>query len=399
MENPNSNKPLKTIFAPLAMAAGLIFFQAYMIAPLIPKLATIFNVSEQRIGLIVPAYMLAYGVSVLFYGFISDKFGRKRILQISLLAFILLTGITALVQSASQLILLRLLTGLGASGVVPMSLALVGDMFKPSERGRPLGLLFAAMEGGMALGSTAGVMLEPYTGWRMLFLATALLAALALWIQVARMGWKQEPHKSNRTSFKKMVGGFYRLLAFRRGLRTYLFVFWNGIFHSGIYTWLGVYFVQKYDLGPIEIGLAILGYGLPGFFFGSLIGRTADRRGRYPIILIGLATAAIATASLALEIPVLVAALAVTLISFGYDLTQPLFAGIVTELGGKKQGGQAMGLNVFALFTGFGIGSLIFGELLKLGLDQALIIFAGVQVVFTIVAAQLLKTEIKLSTK
>ena len=399
MENPNSNKPLKTIFPPLVMAAGLIFFQAYMIAPLIPKLATIFNVSEQRIGLIVPAYMLAYGVSVLFYGFISDKFGRKRILQISLLAFIVLTAITALVQSASQLILLRLLTGLGASGVVPMSLALVGDMFKPSERGRPLGLLFAAMEGGMALGSTAGVMLEPYTGWRMLFLATALLAALALWIQVARMGWKQEPHKSGHTSLKNMLGGFYRLLAFRRGLRTYLFVFWNGIFHSGIYTWLGVYFVQKYDLGPIEIGLAILGYGLPGFFFGSLIGRTADRRGRYPIILIGLATAAIATASLALEIPVLVAALAVTLISFGYDLTQPLFAGIVTELGGKKQGGQAMGLNVFALFTGFGIGSLIFGELLKLGLDQALIIFAGVQVVFTIVAAQLLKTEIKLSTK
>lgn len=399
MENPNSNKPLKTIFPPLAMAAGLIFFQAYMIAPLIPKLATIFNVSEQRIGLIVPAYMLAYGVSVLFYGLLSDKFGRKRILQISLLAFILLTGITALVQSASQLILLRLLTGLGASGVVPMSLALVGDMFKPSERGRPMGLLFAAMEGGMALGSTAGVMLEPYTGWRMLFLATALLAALALWIQVARMGWKQQPHKSGHTSLKNMLGGFYRLLAFPRGLRTYLFVFWNGIFHSGIYTWLGVYFVQKYDLGPIEIGLAILGYGLPGFFFGSLIGRAADRRGRYPIILTGLATAAIATASLALEIPVLVAALAVTLISLGYDLTQPLFAGIVTELGGKKQGGQAMGLNVFALFTGFGLGSLLFGELLKLGLDQALIIFAGVQVVFTMVAANLLKTEIKLSTK
>ena len=157
--------------------------------------------------------------------------------------------------------------------------------------------------------------------------------------------------------------------------------------------------MQKYDLGPIEIGLAILGYGLPGFFFGSLIGRAADRRGRYPIILTGLATAAIATASLALEIPVLVAALAVTLISLGYDLTQPLFAGIVTELGGKTKGGQAMGLNVFALFTGFGLGSLLFGELLKLGLDQALIIFAVVQAVFTIVAAKLLQTEMKLSIK
>lgn len=399
MTYPQQKNTENNILIMLGLAAALVFFQAYMIAPLIPKLADVFEVPEQKIGLIVPAYMLAYGISILFYGVLSDRFGKKRILQLSLLAFILLTATTALVQTSSQLILFRLLTGLGASGVVPMSLAMIGDLYSPKERGRPLGLLFAAMEGGMAIGSTAGVMLEPFIGWRMLFLGTGVLATIVLWIQVAHMGWKQEPHKTNHMSLKKMFGGFYSLLGSSRGLSTYIFVFWNGIFHSGIYTWLGVYFVQKYDLGAIGIGLAILGYGLPGFFFGSLIGRTADRRGRYPIILIGLATAAIATASLALDIPILVAALAVTFISLGYDLTQPLFAGIVTELGGKKQGGQAMGLNVFALFTGFGLGSLIFGELLKSGIDRALIIFSILQVVFMFVAIPLFKKEGKLNEK
>jgi MFS family permease len=164
MTYPQQKNTENNILIMLGLAAALVFFQAYMIAPLIPKLAHIFEVPEQTIGLIVPAYMLAYGISILFYGVLSDKFGKKRILQLSLLAFILLTAMTALVQTSSQLILFRLLTGLGASGVVPMSLAMIGDLYSPKERGRPLGLLFAAMEGGMAIGSTAGVMLEPYIG-------------------------------------------------------------------------------------------------------------------------------------------------------------------------------------------------------------------------------------------
>jgi predicted MFS family arabinose efflux permease len=276
-----------------------------------------------------------------------------------------------------------------------MSLAMVGDLYEPEERGHPLGMLFAAMEGGMALGSTAGVMLEPYIGWRMLFLGTAILAVVILWLQFQRLGWAINHEKNSNTPFKKIFAGFYKLVSTSRGLSTYGFVFWNGIFHSGIYTWLGLYFTQKYDLGEIGIGLAILGYGLPGLLFGSLIGRTADKRGRYIIILSGLVIAALAAASLAFDIPVILAAIAVTLVSLGYDLTQPLFAGIVTELGGKKQGGQAMGLNVFALFTGFGIGSFLFGELLKLGFDQALFVFAAIQVLLTIVAVRLFRTERK----
>jgi len=123
----------------LAAATFLIFFQAYMVAPLIPRLSAVFHVSAQTIGLIVPAYMVPYGVSILFYGLLSDRIGRRRIMLASLLAFILLTAATATAPSASQLISWRLLTGLGASGVVPLALALMGDLYPFERRGRPSG--------------------------------------------------------------------------------------------------------------------------------------------------------------------------------------------------------------------------------------------------------------------
>src|ERR1700692_3932768 len=68
----------------LAGATFLIFFQAYMVAPLIPRLAAIFSVSEERIGLIVPAYMIPYGIATLFYGVLAwqhpiEAWARARV--------------------------------------------------------------------------------------------------------------------------------------------------------------------------------------------------------------------------------------------------------------------------------------------------------------------------------
>lgn len=61
----------------LAAATFLIFFQAYMVAPLIPRLSAVFQVSAQTVGLTIPAYMIPYGVSTL-YGLLSDHLGRRR---------------------------------------------------------------------------------------------------------------------------------------------------------------------------------------------------------------------------------------------------------------------------------------------------------------------------------
>lgn len=113
----------------LAVITFLIFFQAYMVAPMIPRLSTEFGVSAEVIGLAVPAYLIPYGVSTLFYGLLSDCVGRRRIMPASLVAFIFLTALTATAGSAGQMVLWRLVTGFGASGVVPLALALIGELF------------------------------------------------------------------------------------------------------------------------------------------------------------------------------------------------------------------------------------------------------------------------------
>lgn len=108
------------------------------------------------------------------------------------------------------------------------------------------------------------------------------------------------------------------------------------------------------SLSAAAIGVAILGYGIPGFLFGPVIGRLADRHGRSRLIPLGLATAALAAALLALPVSLVIAAATVALLSLGYDLTQPLLGGIVTQLPANR--GQAMALNVFTLFIGTGLG-------------------------------------------
>ncbi len=342
----------------LSAATFLIFFQAFMVAPILPRLAELFRVPVETMGLIVPAYLIPYGAATLVYGPLSDRFGRGRIILASLLAFIVLTALTAAAWSPSSLLLLRLLTGLGASGVVPIALALIGDLFPFRERGRPLGWLFGAMAGGMAFGSTTGVMLEPFITWRGLFLGVAVLGGAILLLLLPHRTLLRGTTGRSRASFREVFAGYLGLLGSARARRAYGYVLLNAIFHSGVFTWLGLYFARRYGLGEVGIGLAILGYGVPGFLFGPLIGRMADRWGRSRLIPAGLAIGGASAAALALDLPVLAAALLVTVLSLGYDMTQPLLAGIVTDLGPNR--GQAMGLNVFTLFTGFGLGSLVF---------------------------------------
>lgn len=376
----------------LAAATFLIFFQAYMVAPMIPRLAAVFGVSPQTVGLIVPAYLIPYGVSTLFYGVLSDWMGRKRILFASLFVFGLLTALTATAHSALQLLLWRLATGLGASGVVPLALALIGILFPYEKRGRPLGWLFGAMAGGMAFGSTFGVMLEPLIGWRGLFVTVSGFGFAALLLLRRFLGVLGDDAGRRPARLTDVFGGYKSLLTSNKGRWTYTFVLVNAIFHSGVFTWLGLYFERRYGLGEIGIGLALLGYGVPGFLLGPMIGHAADRWGRKWLIPTGVMIASLSAGVLTQEVPLILAATAVTTLSLGYDLTQPLLAGIVTSLD-PQRAGQAMGLNVFTLFTGFGIGSFLFAEAIPLGFEHALALFSAVQILFGIIAISVFRTE------
>jgi predicted MFS family arabinose efflux permease len=352
----------------LSIAVFLVFFQGYMVAPLLPHLGVVFGVTIQTIALTVPAYFLAYGAVTLFYGPLSDRIGRLPVICLCLAAFAVLSGVTAAAQSASQLIWIRLLTGLAAGGITPISVGLVGDLFPYEKRGQALGLIFGAVAGGMACGSTAGTLLESVIGWRGLFL---LVSVLALAVAIATASFRKVALQTGGTSSPN-AGGLFRtvleLLGSGRARRTYLYVLLFGLFQSGVYTWLGVLFSERYHLGDVGIGLALLGYGIPGWLFGSVIGRASDRLGRNWMIPAGIAFSGLAALALSYDIPVVLAPVFVTALSLGGDMTSPALGAIATDLSPKR--GVAIGFFAFSLFTGFGLGSFVFGRLLEYGLEK-----------------------------
>jgi len=361
----------------LTVAAFLIFAQAFMIAPILPRLADVFSTGVGVVGLAVPAYLIPYGLMSLTWGPLADRFGRRPIIQACLAAFVVVTALTAVMPGVGGFIAARVAAGVVASGVVPVGVALIGDVVPYTERGHALGWLFAGMAGGMAVGSTAGALGEPLIGWQGLFIVVAAGSAVtALFTRT----WVPAPvRRPGRVPGSAVARGYLALLGNSRGRRTYGYVGLNAILQSGIYTWLGVYLHQRYGLQPVGIGLALLGYGLPGFVFGPAIGRVADRFGRAWLIPAGVAVGAGAAFALAAPIPLAAAAVTVTVLSLSYDLTQPLLAGIVTDL--PAQRGQSVALMAVILFCGFGTGSLVFQAVLVLGFTPALSIFAVVAAV------------------
>ena len=344
------------VLAVFTATSFIVFAQAFMIAPLLPRLADVFDTTPGVVGLAVPAYLVPYGIMTLVWGPLSDRVGRRPVILASLLAFSLLSAVTAVSDSAEVFISLRLATALGASGAVPIALAMIGDIFPYHHRGRALGWLFGGMAGGTAVGAAGGALIEPLIGWTGLFVIVGVCGFVLLAVAMKLLPAISAP--SSAPPLSQIATDYAALLRNKRAQRTYGYVFFNAILHSGVYTWLGVYLHQRYGLSELGIGLTLLGYGIPGFLLGPVIGRLADRHGRARLVPCGVAVGALCAMLLAAPLPLILVQVAIVTLSLGYDMTQPALGGIVTDLPANR--GQAMGLNVFTLFTGMGVGALVF---------------------------------------
>ncbi|TAN00859.1 MAG: MFS transporter [Rhodanobacteraceae bacterium] len=372
-------------------AAFLVFAQTFLVAPLIPQLSMVFRSPVEWVGLAVPAYVVPQAIGTLFAGPVSDRVGRRAVIFGSLLAFIAFTAVTASVRSVDAFIGWRVATGISAAGIVPIGLTLIGDLVPYARRGRAVGWLFGSIAGGTATGAALGALLEPRVGWRSLFLGVAMFCAIAVALALAIRALPPSRTAAAATA-AAVLRGYRRLLAMARARRTYGYVLLNAILQSGVFTWLGVYLHRRFGLGEGGIGLVLLGYGVPGLVFGPIIGKLADRYGRARIIPAGVALTGTCALLLALPLPLNGVRVAIILLSLGFDLTHPLLAAIATDLGSVARG-QAVALMAFSLFSGFGLGSLMFEAAMSLGFPGALALFGGVAWLAAVTAVFLFRRE------
>jgi predicted MFS family arabinose efflux permease len=361
----------------MATISFVVFYSNYMVPPLIPALSREFSVSPYQLGWLIPGFLIPYGISTLIYGALSDRWGRTPVL-VTLLCFATATMMmVSFAGSWRTLIIARILSGVGCGGIVTISLAVVGDRYPYEVQGRPMGRMFGAIAAGIAFGSTFGPILNPLVGWRNEFRGLACACALAaLFI---RKSTKFDAQVTTRlSSFNQVLREYLVVLETPRGGRTLAFIFCNGAFHGGIFSWLSLLLISRYHLHDTGIGLALAGYGLPGIFFGTVIGKWGDRYGRSYVVPIGFLWAAGCAFLLLLQGPRFVAALVITALSVGFDATHPLMSSITTSLDPKHRG-QITGLATFTNFVGMGLGAFCFQQLLAFGFSIALATFASGQ--------------------
>ena len=375
----------------MAAIAFLVSYSNYMIAPLIPALSREFAVTPYELGWLVPGFSIAYGISTLIYGVLSDRFGRTPVLLILLLIASLAAMMISLAATARELITLRILSGVGSGGIVTIALASIGDRYPYAIQGRPMGTIFGAIAAGMGLGSSLGPILNPLFGWRNEFRMIA--CGLALMSFFVRRRTRSYIHpKQGSHPYRKIAFEYLLILDAPRGGRTMAFIFCNGIFHGGVFAWLGLLIASRYHLEDLGIGIVLAGYGLPDLLFGGIIGGWGDRYGRRYVVPLGFLWASICSFLLALPISRFLAALIITALSIGFEATHPLMSSIATSLDPGHRG-QITGLATFTKFLGMGVGALIFRSLIGLSFRTALIVFATIEILVGLAAIFGLRKE------
>jgi len=136
--------------------------------------------SQSAYTWVVTATLLATTVSTPIWGKFADLFDRKLLIQLALALFVIGSGLAGLSQDASNLIVFRVLQGLGAGGLVALSQIIMADIISPRERGRYAGLFGAVMALGTIGGPLLGGVVTDAFGWRWNFFIALPVAIVAI---------------------------------------------------------------------------------------------------------------------------------------------------------------------------------------------------------------------------
>ncbi|WP_438942516.1 MFS transporter, partial [Pseudomonas amygdali] len=129
---------------------------------------------------VISAYMVSLTVAVPIYGKLGDLYGRRKLMLFGLGLFTLASLFCGMAQSMEQLVLARVLQGIGAGGMVSVSQAIIADIVPPRERGRYQGYFSSMYAVASVAGPVLGGLMTEYLSWRWVFLINLPLGAAAL---------------------------------------------------------------------------------------------------------------------------------------------------------------------------------------------------------------------------
>jgi MFS family permease len=273
-------------------------FDVMLYSVIITRLMGAFGMDQAKAGLLNALTLVASAVGTLIFGMLADRFGRRRMLNYSILTYSVFTFACGLANSVVLLGLLRFLVGLGMGGEWNCGAALVAEAWPTRWRGRAMGIVLSGWAVGYALAAVVSGVILTYAGWRWVFFVGFLPAFLTIWInrRVPEPAiWKHSRVRPVSSAEKKALWRIARprLLALLTMNTFGMFGWW------GLFSWVPAYLALPASQGGrnfqmFGVASLLIVLNLVGMFPGYLsFGVFADHFGRKRSVIFYLAMAAV----------------------------------------------------------------------------------------------------------
>ena len=176
--------------------------------PLLPRIAADFSRTPGQAGQVVISFAVAYGLMQLLFGPLGDRYGKARMVSLATAGCAVAACLSALAPGYDALLALRVLWGMAAAGIIPLSMAWIGDAVPYEQRQATLARLGTGTIGGMMAGQLAGgLFADAAAGWRGAFftLAAGYCVVAVLLLRRVRAAGAAAPAPGSRASFSAQV--------------------------------------------------------------------------------------------------------------------------------------------------------------------------------------------------
>jgi sugar phosphate permease len=369
------------LFLIFAIGYFFVYFHRVSLAVIAPDLSRAFNVSGSSLGILASAYFYLYALMQVPIGFLTDSFGSRKTVTVSLLTASVGSVLFGVSSSIPVAIVARVLMGLGLSAVFVSAMKVFSELYPPRDFATMTGLLMAIGSLGWLSASSPLALLTDYMGWRMVFVLVSFVTfiiALFSWILIendVRKLKRQSPppglaEQHNKPGIDlRPIGTVLKEKKFWPPAIWMLLSYGAVIGFGGL--WGGPYLMEVYKLSKGEAGNILMMVGLGMMAGGPISGWVSDRlfHARKPVVWIGAFLFILPWAVLVVEIrqlPIFILSVVFFLIGFFDRAVNVVLFAYNKELFPKEIAGTATGmLNMFPF-----VGGALFPTVMGYLMDQ-----------------------------
>ena len=348
--------PLLLVLAAACLASAFI---VRIVDPLVPQIARDLAADPHTVALLASAFAFPYALGQPILGPFGDALGKARVINWCLIALSAAMALSVVAPTIESLFAARLLAGLAAGGIIPLSIAMIGDRFALHERQVALSQLLMAMLSGQMAGVIGSGLIGSLIDWRWVMAVGCAVVVAALILSLTSLRGRPDAGRKP-LSIAGIRHGYARVFANPRAKVCYGAVFVEGVCIFGLLPYLAVLLEARGAGGIREAGLIIAGMMAGGIVFTATVKMLLRvLRGQMNLIRAGGLAAGLGLIAYAFAGQWPAEAAAFVLTGLGFYMIHNSLQTQATELAPEARG-AAVALHAFFFFLGHACGPVLY---------------------------------------